>query len=469
MIVLMKGRHIAAWLGLSLVLLGLWVWQSVQEESVSSTRTAITATNAPSPADSDLRIDAWAADARLVSGEHVPLLISIQNPTAKAVWMHFARFQHPGFSRPQMATNAPLPLKIDAGESVTFTFDLVAGDEPGRYAIGAVIAWGNQQTQITRRKPISLRPITISSRLTSGLLLFLRAFQSFVKDLALPLALAFLGFWLKEQEEVRARQRRLDDEKRESDRKADEIQRETARSREDEARVAQRKAAAEKNAQTQQTWNLMLLKSHQNAERHYMPMGNAAERVGYYWDRVPTAADHSAELDLCFFSLLLFLSRMYRMGRLIGGFYFKSRSGETIAAEIWVTIANWCDRETVFSRDLRERATKALGPYETYAEYRLGAAKNRAVKELRRRFLANLTLFGPIALLFQALDVIIEYEMNRPYEHWYGEPEVLNAAKLGSLIGQLRQAGAEYAGLVDALEIYVQQVCSAAGATAAKV
>ncbi|HEX6641834.1 MAG TPA: hypothetical protein VF215_12015, partial [Thermoanaerobaculia bacterium] len=144
----MKKRHIAVWLVLALLLLALWVWQAVQEESVSSTRTAITATSAPATPNGDLRIDAWAGDARLVSGNHLPLLISIENPTNNAVWVHFARFQHPGFDLAPKKTNAPLPLKIEKGESVTFTFDLVAGDEPGRYAIGAVIAWGIDETHL---------------------------------------------------------------------------------------------------------------------------------------------------------------------------------------------------------------------------------------------------------------------------------------------------------------------------------
>jgi hypothetical protein len=416
----MRKRYIAA--GVVLALFGLWVWQAVQEESVSSTRTAITATSAPATANGDLRIDAWAADSRLVTRDHLPLLISIENPTPKTVWVYFARFQHPGFRIAPQKKNTDLPLKIDPGQSVTFTFDLIAGDEPGRYAIGAVIAWGDDAKYLTRRKPISLRPITINSRRTTRVLLLLRAFQSFVKDLALPLALAFVGFWLKEQEEVRARQRKKDDDAREA-----------ARQRDDEARLEQRKAAAEKNAQTQQTWNLMMLKSHQNAERHYMPLAKAAERIAYYWDR--------DETDLCFYSFLLFLSRMRRMGRLISGFYFKSRQGEEVAARAWILIANWVDEPANFSRALRERATLQLAHDATYPEYEDGAAKNADVDQLKQLFVAKRAEFAPLVTLFRILELVVDYEMNRPYEYWYQQLEVLDGPRLAILIDELRAAG----------------------------
>jgi hypothetical protein len=428
----MKKRHIAVWLVLALLLLALWVWQAVQEESVSSTRTAITATSAPATPNGDLRIDAWAGDARLVSGNHLPLLISIENPTNNAVWVHFARFQHPGFVLAPKKPNTPLPLKIEKGESVTFTFDLVAGEEPGRYAIGAVIAWGIDETHLIRRKPISLRPIAINSHVTGALLLFLRAFQSFVKDLALPLALAFLGFWLKKQEEVRAAQREKDEKNRESERQ-----------RADEARLEQRKAAAEKNAQTQQTWNLLLLKSHQNAERHYMPLSKAAERVGYYWKKFSAAADDTErdkQIDLCFYSFLLFLSRMRRLGRLIGGFYFKSRGGEDVGARAWILITDWCDETKNFTRDLRESAAAALSHDATYPEYLADAAKNTDVIALKKLFVEKSALFAPLVTLFRTLEFILDYEMNIPYEHWYGQREPFRGADLAKLITELGAA-----------------------------
>lgn len=426
----MKKRHMWTWIAFAALLLGLWVWQSWQEESVTSTRTAITATSAPAKDGADLLIDAWAGDARITSGTHLPLMITIQNPTARDVRIHFARFQHPGFKVEQGKPNAPLPFTIAKGESVTFVFDLVAGDEPGRYAIGAVIAWGPDQAPLTRRKPISLRPITIDSGFTSGLLLFLQAFQSYAKDLALPLALAFLGFWLKKQEDARATAREKEEEKRESDRRRDE-----------EQRLEQRKAAAEKNAQTQQTWNLLLLKSHQNAERHYMPLSKAAERVGYYWKKIATAADDTdreKQIDLCFYSFLLFLTRMRRLGRLIGGFYFKSRGGEDVGASAWILITDWCDETKNFTRDLRESAAAALSHDATYPDYLQTAAKNEQVKELKALFVAKQTEFAPLVILFRILEFILDYEMNIPYEHWYGQRERFRRADLGKLITELR-------------------------------
>jgi hypothetical protein len=428
----MKKSHAWLWIAFAALLLGLWVWQAWQEESVTSTRTAITATSAPSKDGADLLIDAWAGDARLISKKHLPLTITIQNPTSDAVRVNFARFQHPGFKVEQGKPNTRLPHTIAKGESVTFVFDLIAGDEPGRYAIGAVIAWGPEKGPLTRRKPISLRPITVDSGFTSGLLLFLRAFQSFAKDLALPLALAFLGFWLKKQEDTRSAAREKEDEKRESDRRRDE-----------ENRLEQRKAAAEKNAQTQQTWNLLLLKSHQNAERHYMPLSKAAERVGHYWNKIESAndpVDRAKQIDLCFYAFLLFLSRMRRLGRLIGGFYFKSRAGEDAGGRAWTLISDWCDETTNFSRDLRESATVALSNDATYPDYLAGAAKNADVVQLKTLFETKLKEFSPLVTLFRILEFILDYEMNVPYEHWYGQREPFRGADLAKLIDELRAA-----------------------------
>jgi hypothetical protein len=485
-----KPKHILAWAALAVLLLGLWVWQAVQEDATSSMRAAGVVSSAPVD-EYDIRVDAWAADTRVIEGGKLPVLITIYNSTKGVVFVSFARFQHPGFA----ATNencwregiprcveqhgsllfVNLPRRLAPRESVTFAANLLAGTEPGRFAIAAVVAWGDAPENLDRRKPIALRPITVEGRFASGVLLFLRAFQSFVKDLALPLALAFLGFWLKQQEDARADQRRLDDEGRALLRKQDEDARATRRKEEEEARAArrrqeeeerdrarrheeearleQRKAAAEKNAQTQQTWNLMLLKSHQNAERHYMPMGTAAMRVSEYWRRAET---ESADYDLCFFSYLLFLARIRRMIRSIGGFYFKSRSGEIIARTLWSSIVDRSD--ALFTRSLRERGTRALPPNHTYAEYRDSIADLPDVKEMKRTFDDNRERFAPLVPLFEALALILEFEMNRPYENWYQQREQFNHVRATAVAAAMREFGAELSNVADTFEAYIRQV-----------
>lgn len=468
----MKRNHILAWLGLALVLLLLWIWQAAQEEATSATRTSVTASSAPADTR-DLRVDAWAADATIQTDTRLPLLVTIYNPTDAAVYVRFAGFQHPGFhpANPDCWQNGlpkcidvlgtttliALPRKVESHSAVTFVANLKAGDEPGRYAVAGLVAWGNDATQITRRKPIALRPVAIAGRFASAILLFLRAFQSFVKDLALPLALAFLGFWLKQQEDLRSEQRKRDEEDRARRRKEEEDARDVVRRRQDEAQLEQRKAAAEKSAQTQQTWNLMLIKSHQNAERHYMPLSTAAARIAEYWRGIdgiqdPTARD--LQIDLCFYSYLLYLVRTRRMLRAIGGFYFKRRDGEIVARDLWAGIVNQTDQ--LFTRDLRERATNLLLPQSTFADYRKGVASLDDVKELRERFAAHVLDLEPMVLRFEALDLILEFEMNIPYEHWYQQREQFKTEAARQVISRMRQAGTpELSMLADTFDQYV--------------
>jgi hypothetical protein len=502
----MKFKHIAAWLALALVLLGLWTWQAWQEETTSATRAAV-GTSSAAVDNFDLRVDAWASDSRIVTGEPLQVSVTIYNPTDADVFVRFARFQHPGFGvantgcwerdiprcTDHQGTPRPvaLPLRVGSHQSATFVPNLTAGRERGRYAIAGIVAWGAKSNDLNRRKPVTLRPIAVDGRVQNAVLIFLRAFQSFVKDLALPLALAFLGFWLKKQEEVRsaarkaeedaraaarkadedarAEQRRLDDdaraqrrredeEARAQTRREDEQARENARRQEEEARLEQRKAAAEKNAQTQQTWNLMLLKSHQNAERHYMVMGTAARRIAQYW--------RAGKDDLCFFSYLLFLSRIRRMIRAIGGFYFKSRDGEATAKMIWSFIVERSD--DIFTRDLRDRSTMALPPHFSYADYRDSVADK--VQPMKKVFDENKTLFAPLVPLFEAVALVLEYEMNKPYEHWYQQVEKFNSKEGAAIIQRLRAEadGAEFTALTATFEAYANRSAAASrGAEAA--
>ena len=296
-----------------------------------------------------------------------------------------------------------------------------------------------------------------------------------------PLALAFLAFWLKKQEDARADQRKRDDEKRAQERKDDEDSRaqrrreeeearakrrreeEEARSEqrrlEEEARIEQRKAAAEKAAQTQQTWNLMLLKSHQNAERYYMPLASAADRIARSKKEADEASDEARrqeKIEICFFSYLLFLSRMKQMSRMIGGFYFKDRQGEIIAVRLWTAILEWTD--DTFTRLLREQCTALVHPRSSFADFG-SVAHDPLINNMRARFSAAFASLSPVATLFQAFSVVVEYEMNRPYEHWYPKPEQFKREVAVGLIEALRgYQSKEWTALADDFDAYVLYV-----------
>ncbi len=483
----MNTRHALVWGGIAIFLLALWTWQTVQEESAQSTQTAISSSSAAADAG-DLRLDVWADASRLSYRDELSFWVGIHNPTSAPVLVSFASFHTPGFKRigPCWNGSVPvctrsgstrsltrLPVRVDAGATFTFEGDLRATADSGRYAISSVVTWQKVGASITRRKPVVLRAITIEHPIWSKTLLFLRALQGFLKDLALPLALAFVGFWLKEKEDSRAHQRKQEEDARAQQRKEEEEDRARRRREEEEARaqqrrqeedarIEQRKAAAEKTAQTQQTWNLMLLKSHQNAERHYMPLAGTAGRIVEYWkdlSKVPDRADESLR-ELTFFSLLQFLARMRRMTQAIGGFYFKDRAGEKLVDLAWTTIVDWCDE--TFTRGVRDACTKLMPPRASYAEYREAVMNQEPVKEMRAIFDEHLDSFDPIVPVFEVFALVTEFEMNRPYEHWYPAQDPLDVTESrrlathlsGSRSEELRNLGTQlhaYAGTTPAL------------------
>ena len=72
----------------------------------------------------------------------------------------------------------------------------------------------------------------------------------------------------------------------------------------------------------------MLSKSHENAERHYMPIASAVDGLD--------EALKDAKPEEAFYYLALFLRRMWKLREEIGGFYFKDRTGEKVARGCWV-------------------------------------------------------------------------------------------------------------------------------------
>jgi len=452
----MKWWHIVLWALFALLLLALWVWQTFQEEEASATRTAIAASNPPADV-SDLRLDAWANDAQVAARDPLSFSLSIHNPTDKDVSVSITDFRRPGFDAagpaqcwskegvpictgPDLRSAVKYPVKISPQNTLTIQGSLKAGEKSGRYGISAVVVWQRDQPSAIRRKLITLRPITVEGRIASTVLLSLRAFQSFAKDLAMPLALAFLAYWLKQQEDLRSEQRKTDEEARAQRRKDEEEARAQRRREEEEARLTIQRVTAERSAQAQQAWNLMLPRLHQNTEKFYMPILQSAYWIRHAYSEIPSKGDVARHR--CFFYFLRFNRQMTDMANEIGGIYLKSRSGEGLIAAALFVLLGWA--HALFGETGRDAAVSILADRQlNFAEFEERFIGRRQIAALRTAFegaLARPDEMQWVTAVLILFEKVLERETNRAYEFWYEELESIDVAAFEKAASDFRAA-----------------------------
>lgn len=246
----------------------------------------------------------------------------------------------------------------------------------------------------------------------------------FLKDLLVPAALAYLGWYLQHR-----------DKQRDAQAAQEKLARE-AEERDQERRRAERE---KEQARVRETWNLMLPRCHANAEQHYMPLAAAiTDLLGTAWKIHEGSTDE--EWHLLLWKLLRILRLMRHLAHSIGGFYFRSLEGEEMAGACWDQFL-FLTRERLGQGD-QERALTALEPQESFASFKdklagrslQGVARSifkpasrevaGALSELDaglRRWAGKERGLQRHLPLLELLNVVLRYEMNRPYEIWYGE------------------------------------------------
>jgi hypothetical protein len=425
-------------------LIGLAVWfaRIYEEDQIARTRSGVSTVN-PSSGDGDLRIDAWTNTTRVSAGGMLPFSIAIQNPSAKTAVrdVRFVAFDAAeGFAVPTTGRDAlcwsgkgepkPIcvtadnltaypaqwPLIIDAGGGTTVATRLRAVGEPGRWSVTAVLAWTDPLHHISRRKGISLGPVVVESAFRKDLLLLVRAFQSYVKDLAWPVLALLFGFWVSQQDRRRTQEREA--EKTAADRRA-QLDR--------DARASSERQAQENRAMVQQTWTLMLPKSHQNNEKFYMPISHASREIHRAFARI--GKDPFAE-DECFYDIWILHRIMTDFVRKAGGWYLKNRRGEEIVASAWRVILGWTKAVIAAqpnilrsARAIREEAvSKFPRRPTTFAYFQDTLSKVAPFPDLRRWF--GKALADPAAAnimtVIELFEFVIDFEINRAYVYWYG-------------------------------------------------
>lgn len=190
-------------------------------------------------------------------------------------------------------------------------------------------------------------------------------------------------------------------------------------------------------AQYSQTWNTQLPEMYKLAFKHYLPLGAAAAGVigkvaDYKKLKAASASaescDEAAKKGFYYFALLA--RRMRAFQDKLNGFYFKNRIGEEFASEC---MRKYLDRSLM--RD--SGATDIFGALldhvdvnEREASFR-AKLKNSDGKQFSDGWTAFRTQleFGELdeALPYlNAFTAVLLYEVNRPWEYWYGRKETLD-------------------------------------------
>lgn len=212
----------------------------------------------------------------------------------------------------------------------------------------------------------------------------------------------------------------------------------------------------QQRAEIQQTWTQMLHKSHENAERFYMPISSQIMRLRKDLERLEKATalceattvdDAERERRLSplhcalFEDLLVLVRRQREMAARIGGWYFKSRSGEDLVAEVWRCFLLTAHER--LERPLLERVLDGLAAKDSPAQVAQKLASTLAddgskLSASCRTWLSSGD-FRQVFCLLNLLEVLLDFEMNRCYERWYGRPEAFPEEKFEATAVEFRR------------------------------
>jgi len=415
------------------LILILWAnaWTAWYEQSTTASES-LAPPKIVSPEKSVVAI-AWLEQESIESRVRLWVLFENRSDT-DALGLRFLTVQTPGYSRVGNCWTAegpacispvphllkqPLPkgqpstLKKGQTVSVSALLEESGTAENGPLAASGFFTWRDSQGELENAFVVpAVQAVSRFDWLWFGL----GKSVLFLKDLLVPAALAYLGWYLQHRDKQR-----------------------------DEHAATEKESKAEREkeqARIRETWNLMLPKSHANAERHYMPVAAAIADLLSAGRKIrKDSADE--EWQLLLWRQLRFVRLMRNLALSIGGFYFRSLVGEEAAGRCWDRFLNQT-RDRLGIEDL-ERVLEAIEPHESFAAFKdklagrsVGASlqgfarsildpSSREVAKALAQLDTNLRCWAGVERGFQRnlpllelLYVILSYEMNRPYEIWYG-------------------------------------------------
>jgi hypothetical protein len=292
----------------------------------------------------------------------------------------------------------PLKREIKPGQSVTVWGDLRGRAPQELQTILAVVGWKTGDSQESELV-VPIGQSIVESRRGR----IWRGLKDTLKDFGLPLVLLGLGWGFQRWDRKREQRKQEEDKRR---------------------------------THLAETWNLMLPISHDLMTKHYMPLAGAARGALEYLERYQQDKNAAASLQTArraFFCSSYFERRLREIFYSIGGFHFKSRVGEELAVACLHRYQKlyYGDGEGV-RRD-HGRALKHVELSETFDSF---FAKLDGSPDIDKSITDDLkqswddfecwlqTDRCREALVYlKGLGVLVEYEMNRPYEYWYGRAE----------------------------------------------
>jgi hypothetical protein len=183
----------------------------------------------------------------------------------------------------------------------------------------------------------------------------------------------------------------------------------------------------------------MLPQSHELMTKYYLPLAGAAQGTLEFLARYLTEEEPAASLAAgrkAFFHLSYFGRRLREIFYSIGGFHFKSRVGEELAAACLHRYQKLYYGE---SEDVQRHHSRALNHVELTETFDSFLTKLDGAPDIDTRITEDFkkswddfarwvqTPECKKAILYiRGLGALVEYEMNRPYEHWYGQAEKMS-------------------------------------------
>lgn len=180
----------------------------------------------------------------------------------------------------------------------------------------------------------------------------------------------------------------------------------------------------------EQVWSQMLARTQGDAVRHHLPIRNALSGL------LASLSGGRHDGGEPFYHLAHLVRRMRLMAREAGGFRFQDRTGEEAAARCWEALLGelaslflddaWTTREEL----LAEAADDGESLRDFKRKLAPGDPARAGLVEIRGAFEAWVQSeeFDAVGRpLLESLRAVIDGEVRRPYEPWYGEPPRLDA------------------------------------------
>jgi hypothetical protein len=194
-----------------------------------------------------------------------------------------------------------------------------------------------------------------------------------------------------------------------------------------------------RKAELNSTWKYMLGISHRYNTKYYTPLiaslelflGQVSEHRKSY-KKNPQSDETLLTERLAFFYLVRFRQRNREVVRAIGGFYFKNNTGENLAAHCLDSFRRlYLGPEESAQLENFAKVLHNVSKDETFEEFQLklegratvDSQTAEAFKDSWRHFdrWIRSDHCSKACVFLRAARPIIYYEMNRPYEYWYGK------------------------------------------------